>query len=208
MFVRVRLTVRCCVRAALVLLGLTAAPPFVHAQQLQVVPYFGATFRGSSALLADLEGGSRESASLLGVSLVRVGDGWLGLEADLAHAPGFFERGEREIVLPGSYVATLTASAVATLPLRYTRESLRPYLVAGGGALRARARDLTGVFSILSTMPIVTVGGGATGFVSNAFGLRFDVRHVRSVGRGDDPLVLDGPRVQFWRGSVGLVFRY
>jgi len=193
--------------SALLLVQSAVASP-AGAQQLQLVPYFGATFRGSSTLLADLEGGSRESASVLGVSAVRLGDGWLGVEADLAHAPGFFERGEREIVLPGSYVATLTASAIATLPVSLTRESLRPYLIVGGGALRARARDLTGVFSVLSTMPVVAVGGGATGFVSNAFGLRFDIRHLRSVGRGDDPLVLDGPRVQFWRGSIGLVFRY
>lgn len=190
------------------LLATVAGPTLAAAQQIQVIPYFGATYRGSSALLADLEGGAQESASVLGVSAVRLGDGWLGLEADLAHAPGFFERGSRQIVLPGSYVSTLTASAVATLPVRITRESLRPYLVVGGGALRAKARDLTGVFPVLSTMPVVAVGGGATGFVSNSFGLRFDVRHLRSVGRGDDPLVLDGPRVQYWRGSVGLVFLY
>ena len=188
--------------------AIVVSPVHAAAQQIQVVPYFGATYRGSSALLADLEGGSRESASVLGVSAVRLGEGWLGLEADLAYAPGFFERGRREIVLPGSYVSTLTASAVATLPVRITRESLRPYLVVGGGALRARARDLTGVFSVLSTMPVVAVGGGATGFVSNAFGLRFDVRNVRSLGRGDDALALEGPRVRFWRGSIGLVFRY
>jgi len=195
-------------RHGLLLLVLLAAASTSAAQQLQLVPYFGATFHGSSALLADLEGGSRESASVLGVSLMRLGDGWLGLEADLAHAPGFFERGEREIVVPGSYIATLTSSAVVTLPIRITRESLRPYVVVGGGALRASARDLTGVFPILSTMPVVAMGGGATGFVSNTFGLRFDLRHIRSLGRGDDPLVLEGPRVQFWRGSIGLVFRY
>ena len=101
------------VRRSLLLLALLAAASTSAAQQLQLVPYFGATFHGSSALLADLEGGSRESASVLGVSLMRLGDGWLGLEADLAHAPGFFERGEREIVVPGSYVATLTSSALA-----------------------------------------------------------------------------------------------
>jgi len=195
-------------RRGLVLLALLAAASTAAAQPLQLVPYFGATFQGSSALLADLEGGSRESASVLGVSVMRIGEGWLGLEADLAHAPGFFERGDREIVVPGSYVATLTASAVVTLPVRITRESLRPYLVVGGGALRASARDLTGVFPILSTMPVVAMGGGATGFVSNAFGLRFDLRQIRSLGRGDDPLVLEGPRVRFWRGSIGLVFRY
>lgn len=195
-------------RLAVLLLMLTGVAVPARAQPLQLVPYFGATLRGSSALLADLEGGSRESASVLGVSGVRLGDGWFGLEADLAHAPGFFERGAREIVLPGSHVTTLTGSGVVTLPVRITRESLRPYVVVGGGALQARARDLTEVFSVLSTMPVVAVGGGATGFVSNTFGLRFDVRHLRTLGRGDDPLVLDGPRVQFWRGSIGLVFRY
>ena len=43
------------------------------------------------------------------------------MEGDIAYMPGFFERGEREIVVPGSYIATITGTAMLTLPISVTR---------------------------------------------------------------------------------------
>ena len=137
-----------------------------------------------------------------------LGGGILGAEGDIAYVPGFFERGEREIVVPGSYITSLTGTVMLTLPISVTRESLRPYVVAGGGALRAEARDITSTFPIRSTMPAVTFGGGAIGFLSNTVGVRFDLRYLRSLGEGDDMVAGEGPRVHLWRGSISLVLRY
>ncbi len=184
------------------------APVPAAAQDLLVIPYLGFTFGGGSSLFADLEQGSGETASALGASVALVGAGLLGLEADIGYVPGFFERGEREIVVPGSFVTSLTGSVILTLPLSVTRESLRPYLVAGGGLMRAEARENLSLFPIRSTMPAVVLGGGATGFLSNSVGVRFDLRYLRSLGQGDDFVLREGARVRFWRGSVGLVLRY
>ncbi len=192
----------------LVLALLLAAPAPAHAQDVLVIPYLGFTFKGGSALFADLERGSGETASALGASVALVGAGILGLEADIGYLPGFFERGKRQIVVPGSSVTSLTGSVMLTLPLGITRESLRPYVVAGGGLMRAEARDIISTFPIRSTMPAVALGGGAVGFLSNSVGVRFDLRYVRSLGQGDDPIAGTGPRIRFWRGSVGLVLRY
>ena len=194
--------------AFLLALLLLAAPAPARAQDLIVIPYLGFTFAGGSSLFADLEGGAGETASALGASVSLVGSGLLGVEADIGYVPGFFERGERQIVVPGSYVTTLTGSVMLTLPLSVTRESLRPYIVAGGGLLHAEARDIQSVFPIRSTMPAVTLGGGAVGFLSNSVGVRFDLRYLRSLGQGDDLIAGEGPRVRYWRGSVGLVLRY
>jgi hypothetical protein len=198
-------------RAFLILLPLClllALPRAADAQDLLLMPYLGFTFASGSSLFADLEGGSGETASLIGGSVALLGGGILGLEGDIAYVPGFFERGEREIVVPGSYITSLTGTVMLTLPLSVTRESLRPYVVAGGGALRAAARDITSVFPIRSTMPALTFGGGAIGFLSNTVGVRFDLRYLRSLGEGDDMIAGEGPRVHLWRGSVSLVLRY
>ncbi|MGE0464592.1 MAG: hypothetical protein AB7Q16_24760 [Vicinamibacterales bacterium] len=187
---------------------LLLAPVPAAAQDLLVIPYLGFTFGGGSALFADLERGAGETASALGASVALVGTGILGLEGDVGYVPGFFERGDRALVFPGSFVTSLTGSVVLTLPLSVTRESLRPYVVAGGGLMRAEARDITSVFPIRSTMPAVSFGGGAIGMVSNSVGVRFDLRYFRSLGEGDDLIAGTGARVRFWRGSVGLVLRY
>lgn len=187
---------------------LLIAPARSGAQDLLVIPYLGFTFAGGSSLFADLEGGSGETASALGASLALVSNGIFGVEADLGYVPGFFERGERQLVVPGSFVTSLTGSVIVTLPLSLTRESLRPYLVAGGGLLRAEARDIASTFPIRSTMPAVTWGGGAVGFLSSSVGVRFDLRYVRSLGEGDDLIAGVGPRIRFWRGGIGLVLRY
>jgi hypothetical protein len=199
---------RRCSTSLLVALLVSLAPLPATAQDLLVIPYLGFTFGGGSALFADLEQGATETASALGASVSLVGEGLLGLEGDIAYVPGFFERGDREIVVPGSFVTSLTGSIILTLPLSVTRESLRPYVLAGGGLMRAEARDIQSVFPIRSTMPAVVFGGGAVGFLSNSVGVRFDLRYLRSLGEGDDLIAGTGARVRFWRGSIGLVLRY
>jgi hypothetical protein len=191
----------------LILLAL-ACPRPARAQDLLFIPSLGFTFGGGSSLFADLEGGSGESASAVGGSVALLGQGVLGVEGDIGYVPGFFERGEAQIVSPGSFVTSLTGSVMLTLPLTITRESLRPYLVGGGGVMWAEARDVLTTFPIKSTMPAITFGGGAIGFLSNTVGVRFDLRYIRSLGAGDDQIAGEGPRVRFWRGSVGLVLKY
>lgn len=194
--------------AAIVPLLLLACPTPARAQDLLLIPYLGFTFGGGSALFADLERGGTESASAVGGSVALLGQGIFGVEADLGYVPGFFERGDAQIVSAGSFVTNLVGSVMVTLPLAITRESLRPYVVGGGGVLWAEARDVLTTFPIKSTMPVVNFGGGAIGFLSNTVGVRFDLRYLRSLGAGDDQIAGLGPRVRFWRGSVGLVLKY
>jgi hypothetical protein len=195
------------VALALSILVLTSGAE-ARAQDLLFIPYLGFTFGGGSALFADLEGGAGESASAVGGSVALVSQGVFGVEADVGYVPGFFERGDRQLVFPGSFVTSLTGAAIVTLPLSITRESLRPYLVGGGGLIWAEARDITSTFPIQSTMPAIIMGGGAVGFLSNTVGVRFDLRYIRSLGQGDDVIAGTGARVRFWRGSVGLVLKY
>lgn len=193
---------------SIIVLLLALTPRSAQAQDWLVVPFLGITFGGSSALFVDLERGAGETSTTIGASVTWLGPGVLGVEGDFGYVPGFFERGDQQIVRTGSYVTSFTGSAVLALPLSITRESLRPYVVAGLGVFRAEAKDFTDVFIIHSTMPALVVGGGAMGFLTTNVGVRFDLRHLRSLGQGDELVVREGPRVRFWRGSIGLILRY
>jgi hypothetical protein len=97
---------------------------------------------------------------------------------------------------------------VLALPLSITRESLRPYGVAGFGLVQARSSDVLGELPISRNMPGFTVGGGAIGFVTPDAGARFDLRYIRALGREEGGFVRAGvARLSFWRASVGLVVR-
>ena len=95
------------------------------------------------------------------------------------------------------------------VPRSLTRESLRPYVVGGVGLLQARSKHAAGLFPIDWNLLGVTIGGGVIGFITDATGLRFDLRHIKAASGADGPLARPGiSRLSFWRATVGLVIRY
>jgi hypothetical protein len=130
----------------------------------------------------------------------------VGFDVDLAHAPGFFQKGDQHLVLASS-VTTLTGNFVLTLPKRMTEYALRPYFVGGGGLVRVRIEDSFGALPIHETLPVIDVGGGATAFVSNSLGICWDVRYFRSLSREAKGLSIGPERVSFWRASMAVVLR-
>ena len=77
--------------------------------------------------------------SFVGVNAALLGDVF-GVEVDLGDSPGFFQSGNTNLV-PKSRVTTLTGNFVLSLPRHMTEYTLRPYFVAGGGAMRVRIED-------------------------------------------------------------------
>ena len=124
----------------------------------------------------------------LGASVALIGDGILGIEADVAHTPRFFEGDDPLGLVLSSRVTTVSGNVLLAAPLALTRESLRPYLVGGLGLLQARASNAAGLFPLDEDLLGLTVGAGAIGFVSDVTGLRFDVRHIKAVSGADGPL--------------------
>jgi hypothetical protein len=112
-------------------------------------------------------------------------------------------------VLLSSRVTTLGGNVIVAAPLAFTRESLRPYALAGLGTMQARSNDLAGVFPVAEDRLGLTVGVGAIGFVSDRTGLRFDLRHLRAISGADGEFPRPGvSRLSFWRASAGVVIRY
>ena len=195
----------------LTLVGMLASCAFPASAQADwlLVPFAGTAFGGETTIL-DLEDVGGSAKTVIGVSGIWLTDRLIGFEADLLYGPRFFgsSQGRPGSTILGSYVSTVSGGVIVAVPLAVTRESLRPYVTAGVGAMRAGTDYSLSFLSEDTTFASMHVGGGAIGFVSRRTGLRFDFRHVRSLGRGEQVLTgARGRKLSFWRLSFGVVVR-
>ena len=174
-----------------------------------VIPFLGMKFGGSTSIV-DLELAAGKKKLVLGVAALRIGDGIIGFEGEFGNIAGFFGNEEvsdiEPLVKPGSYVNDLTGSLVLALPPGATGGGLRPYIVAGGGLIHAEAEDIFEVLQVRRTVPAINLGVGAIGMLTNNVGVRFDVRHLRSLAT-DAPTGGVGRRIAYSRFTIGLLLR-
>ena len=133
-----------------------------HAQaDLFVIPFIGAKFAGHTNIVTPRPRTSqaRRRRRTFGVSAAILGDGVLGVEADLDHTPHFFERGIGGLIAQ-SNVTTLMGNVVFAVPRRITRDSLRPYLVSGVGLMHAHIQTQANVFNTTATLSGWTSAAG------------------------------------------------
>jgi hypothetical protein len=184
--------------------------PASASAEWQIKPFVGLTFGGSTTLII-LDAAADNPQVAFGPQFgFGVGAVWLGevfgIEGDIGHAPGVFPTGELAL---GSSVTTLTGNVVVALPRRVAGYGLRPYLVAGGGLMRANIEDALDALTVVSNFRAIDLGGGATGFVTDRVGLSWDLRWFRNVGssgvRGNSFL---DEQLSFWRASMALAIRY
>jgi hypothetical protein len=179
-----------------------------EAAEKQIKPFIAVAFAGSTTFV-DFEKAADKPHLVIGGSAAILWD-LFGVDVDVAHAPGFFQAGDRHLVL-SSGVTTVTGSFVLTLPKRMTGYSLRPYFVGGAGVMRVGIDDALGALKVHESLAVIDVGGGATGFVNDAWGVSWDVRYFRSFSRDAKGLsVAPQPlpeQLSFWRASMGIVLR-
>jgi hypothetical protein len=191
------------------------------AAEWQITPSFGISFGGGTTfLVANPETDIGSPNAVFGVRGTLLGEVF-GIEGDLGLTPGFFQRGlfqfgpERfpqatgEVLEVSSNVTTLTGNVVVAVPRRLTEYGLRPYAVGGLGMMRVRIDELT-TLSAESTLAVIDVGGGVTGFLTDRIGLNWDFRRFFSVAGDDQELgfSLGDEQLSFWRASMGLVVRF
>jgi hypothetical protein len=202
-------------RAAVVGLLLMLCPPAADADWL-FVPFIGSTFAGSTAL-PDLEQGASSAQLIFGGTVGLWTRGILGVESDFSYAPRFFETDNTSSGISGdvvvrSYAMTWGGNIVVATPVSLTRESLRPYLVAGLGWMRASIEvqnpGLEELLGRARNSVAVNFGGGAIGFITPRTGLRFEIRHFRSLEHDEDLFTAESQSLlSFWRATVGVVIR-
>ena len=93
------------------------------------------------------------------------------------------------------------------LPPGVTGGGLRPYAVIGGGLIHAEAEDSFEIFQVRRTVPAINLGVGAIGLLTPTVGVRFDVRHLRSLSK-DASVGLVGRRIADSRFTLGLLLRF
>jgi hypothetical protein len=179
----------------------------IYAADRQIRPFVGATFGGGTTFVdPDLVAG--KANLLIGASAVFLGE-MFGAEVDVADAPGYFESGDKSLVR-GSRVTTVSGNVVVAAPRRMTEYSLRPYLVGGGGLMRVRTTTLFNVFDVSTIMPVLDVGVGVVGFLTNRTGVCWEVRRFQSVGNntGNLGLSFGDEHLSFWRATMAVAIRY
>lgn len=192
-------------RVPFIVIVLLLALPGVARADFFFVPFAGIKFGGSTSIV-DLELAASKKAFTLGGSAVQLSNRLIGFEIEFGSITGYFENGDLGLIKPGSYVIDLSGNVLLTLPPGATGGGLRPYIVAGGGLIHAEAEDFFEVFQVRRTVPSITLGVGAVGLISNTVGVRFDLRHMRSLSK-DAAFGLVGRRIAYSRFTLGLLLR-
>ena len=184
-------------------------PVSASAQSWFVSPFVGANF-GGSADFGDFPDADDEVERRLDFGATV---GWnpnvVGFEVDFGWSPNFFEdtAGDANFEFGDSNVTTFMTNLLISAP---PGTGLRPYLSSGLGLIRAQI-DTDGLFNDLSTNDLgVNIGGGINGQFTDNVGIRGDVRYFRSLqdNEPDNDLDLSLGSFDFWRGTVGMTFRW
>lgn len=180
---------------ALALAMSAANAPEARADWL-LTPYLGVTFGGSAP--AQQVNYGLSSAFLAG--------GVIGLELDASITPNFFD--DDGVAIADSNVSTVMANLMVSAPGR--GRGVRPYASAGAGIMRTKATSVGNVFDLDDKSFGVNAGAGVVALMSDRVGLRADLRYFRALQDGDaGPGVdLDLTGFNFWRGTLGVTFRF
>jgi hypothetical protein len=176
------------------LVMLAAAP--AHAQAF-ISPYVGFNFGGDSANCVSLSN-CEEKRTNFGVS-IGTRRGIFGLEQDIAYAPDFFGTTE------GGSNAVLTV--MSNMLLVIPAGPIQPYGVIGIGLIRPRMKFDAASLELGKNALGYDIGGGINIFLVRAVAIRGDVRRMKTLS--DVTLgFLSSEKLEFWRGSAGVTFRF
>jgi hypothetical protein len=169
-----------------------------------VTPYLGYNFGGDSANCPTLTNCENKHPNF-GVSL-GAANGILGIEEDIAYAKDFFGS------VPGADNNVFTA--MTNVMAGVFAGPVQPFVLAGVGLIRTHV-SLNPVQSTTATTNSFgwDLGGGIAGFFGSHVGVRGDLRHFHTFG--DVSILRLGPvdlvpseKLDYWRGSIGVAFRF
>lgn len=205
---------RILITGCLVLMVSVVAPAKASADWL-FTPFIGMNW-GSSVTFNDAFGDTEdefEKRVNFGASLAWMGAGIAGFEIDFGYSPNFFEstEGEADFDFGDSNLTTLMANIVLGAPIGgQSGPGIRPYASGGVGIIRSSIGGADDFFDIDSNDWGFNVGAGVQGFFADNIGIRGDVRYFRSLqdNEPDDEFDVTLGDLRFWRGSVGITFRF
>jgi opacity protein-like surface antigen len=182
-----------------------------------VTPFIGWNFHGSADVNGTTTGTSTrnqfEHKLDYGASVDWMGKGIVGAELDLGYSPNFFETSSTTSgnirFTNGSNVVTLTGNVIVGAPIGGHGGSIRPYAVAGVGLIRTNVQDFAQTFDVNTKNDFgFDAGAGVMGYFSQHVGLRGDIRYFRGFNGSNNTTGLGLSSFNFWRGSVGVSFKF
>ena len=148
-------------------------------------------------------------ASALESRIHRISTGW---EADLAYSPEFFEGDDDDIdLIDNSNVTSFMANVLVGVPVGgQTGAGVRPYFAGGLGVLQTQVQGADDLFEVDNSEFGINLGGGIMGFATDHVGFRGDLRYYRALSdpEEDNEFDIDFGDFDFWRGTVGVTFRW
>jgi opacity protein-like surface antigen len=162
-----------------------------------ITPYIGFNFGGDSANCAAFSN-CEEKRTNWGVTFGST-QGIFGIEADFGYAPHFFgDIPDR----PNSVFHFMTDFMVLV-----PAGPIQPYAFIGLGVIRPHATFGVSSLSLDQNAFGHDLGGGLNLFMVHKVGLHGEVRHLRTFK--DVTLgVFSNDKLDFWRASAGLTFRF
>ena len=200
------------VRTAVMMLFLVGVSTPASADWL-FTPYLGVTFGGSADFgdVGDFED-NLEKKITFGGTATWMGAGIIGFEVDFGSTPNFFEvtSGDSDFEFFESNVTTLMGNLIVGAPIGgQSGVGVRPYGTVGIGLMRTNATAFEFIDDLDRNDLGVNVGGGVHVFFNDNVGLRGDLRYFRGLqGDNNNDLDLDLSDFDFWRGTVGVTFRF
>ena len=160
--------------------------------------FVGYNFGGDSQNCVSLRS-CEEHRTNWGLSVGTTG-GLFGFEEDFGYAPDFFGSA------PGADNAVLTL--MSNLLLVIPAGPVQPYGLIGLGLVRPHAKlDPSSIASDQNTLGW-DIGGGVNVYFGHTFGIRGDVRHVRTLQDITLGGVFTNAPLDFFRASAGVTLRF
>src|SRR5262245_26280055 len=180
---------------ALAAVFLSVSPAAARAEGF-ITPFLGFNFGGDSGANCTSLTTCEDKRLNWGVALGTT-HGIFGFEEEIGYAKDFFGK------TPGSDNSVLTV--MSSLMLVVPAGPIQPYGLIGLGLIRPHFT--TSNLSLDQNTLGYDIGGGLNLFFAHGVGLRGDVRHLHTLQ--DVTLgVFSNQRLDFWRGSAGLTFRF
>lgn len=177
-------------------LGMFLCAPRTASADWLLTPFAGVSFGG------DTDG----RRATYGGSIGYMGAGVVGFEVDFGYSPNFLG----DVAFVDSNVTTFMGNVIVGVPIGGDDASVRPYVTGGVGLLRTRVSDADQFFDIDNNSFGVNVGGGVMVFITDNVGIRGDLRYLRALQdpEEDNEFDVDFGSFDFWRGTVGVTFKF
>jgi opacity protein-like surface antigen len=162
-----------------------------------ISPFVGFGFGGDSNTCVSLT--NCEEKRLSWGASIGTTHGIFGFEEDIAYAPDFFGK------TAGGDNAMLTL--MSNLMIVVPAGPIRPYAVVGIGLMRPHMKFDAASLTLDKNALGYDIGAGINIFLTHGVGVRGDVRHMKTFE--DVTLgVFSNDKIDFWRGSAGVTFRF